>query len=264
VRRHSSVGSGKLTIAAGGSTGEVMSTRIPLSAFVMQMAPLLLAMGLGFTAHLCAAPTGLDVYARSGVQGTPITGYVASFATTESNPSIGNLTATINWGDSSASPGTIETSGFSGLYTVSGTHTYVSAGNYAMSVDVFDITDAGDAIGSSTVAIQNAPLILTGTYFATTVNVAFNGLVATFVDENPYATVGDLTATIDWGDGSPLAAASAISRIGSSDAYDVSGTHTYTVPGLETVTISVTDANNFNNAIGTSYTGDRIFASGFD
>ena len=245
--------------------GGFMSIHVAFEEFVKLLVSPLIVIALGLSADVHAAPKNLDVYAWSGTQGTPLAGYVASFATTESNPSIASLSASVNWGDGSpVDAAIVEASGFPGLYAVSDTHTYISAGAYFVTVRVDDATDNGEASGFNTATIQNAPLVVTGTYFSSMPNVAFNGLVATFADQNPYATLVDLTATINWGDGSPLGTASAITRIGSSDVYDVMGTHTYTVVGLETVTITVNDSNNQNMATGTSYTGDRIFADGFD
>ena len=238
-----------------------MTTRDLIRVFVRAALVMLLATGL--SPILRAAPQNLVVYAHSGVQGTPISGYVASFGVSESNPSIADLTATIDWGDGTTNSGTIETSGFPGLYAVSGTNTYVSAGSYSLSVSVFDSSDSGNASGSNTVTIQNAPLVVTGIYFDTSANVPFDGVIATFIDENPYAAISDFTATVNWGDGSSLSSATVASQ-GPGTSYNVTGTHTYVAPGLKTVTVTVNDTNNQNTVAGISYTGDRIFANGFN
>ena len=241
------------------------SNRVTFCAFGRLLVSPVIVMGFGLSAELHAAPTNLDVYARSGTQGTALTGYVASFATSESNPSIAFLTGSIDWGDGSPlAAATIGVSGFPGLYAISDTHTYVSAGTYFVTVTINDASDNGEASNFNTATIQNAPLVVTGTYFPSTPNIAIDELVATFTDQNPYATIGDFTATINWGDGSPSGPASAITQVGASNVYAVMGTHTYTAAGLKTVTITVNDSNNQNGAAGTSYTGDRIFANGFD
>lgn len=221
------------------------------------------AIGLGLSGHLPAAVQNLNVYPLSGVQGFAISGYVADFTTSEASPSIGDLSAVIDWGDGSATAGTIQTSVIAGLFTVSDTHTYASAGVYSISVNVVDASDFGNETAFNNATILDAPLIVTGAYFPTSLNVAFNESIATFADLNPYATIIDFTATINWGDGSPLAAAT-IMRIGSSNSYSVTGGHTYTLPGLKVVTVAVNDSNNGNSATGTSYTGDRVFADGFE
>lgn len=222
------------------------------------------AIGLGASFHLSAAVQNLDVFARSGVQGTAITGYVAIFSTSEPNPAIGSLSAIIDWGDSAVTPATIEDSGIPGVFAVSGTHTYVGASVYTIGVTVLDLNDDDTASGSNNATIEAAPLTVTGIYFPTTLNVFFNEPIATFVDENPYVTLADLAATIDWGDGSAEATPSAITQIGSSNSYMVVGGHTYTAPGLKVVVVVVADNNNDNIALGTSYTGDRVFADGFE
>ena len=69
---------------------------------------------------------------------------------------------------------------------------------------------------------------------------SFSGAVATFTDDNPDATTADFTATIDWGDGSPVTAGS----IGaSSAAFVVLGTHTYADEGTFTVTVTISDVS---------------------
>lgn len=243
-----------------------MLTSFPMSAFASVFGKtrlLAILVGLTLSANAFAAAQNVEVYARAGVQGTPLTGYVASFTTSESSPSLASLSSTINWGDGTLTAGTIETSVIAGLFTVSNSHTYLSAGTYTISVTVTDSSDGGNGSGGNVATIQNAPLIVTGMYFQTKPNVPFNGLIATFLDQNPYASIADFTATVNWGDGTALGIA-AISQIGLSDTYDVTANHTYALSGLKVVTITVHDGNNLNMATGTSYTGDRIFANGFD
>jgi Bacterial Ig-like domain len=52
----------------------------------------------------------------------------------------------------------------------------------------------------------------------------------------------DFTATINWGDGSPTTAG--VTTLGANGTYDVTGTHTYTNPGLFPTSLTV----NFNGA----------------
>jgi hypothetical protein len=79
----------------------------------------------------------------------PFTAAVASF--TDANPiaPLSDFTATIKWGDSSSSGGTLSQPGGIGTqFVVSGTHAYGSNGTYSISVTVNDV-------GGSTVTIAN-------------------------------------------------------------------------------------------------------------
>ena len=65
----------------------------------------------------------------------------------------------------------------------------------------------------------------------------FNGPVASFTDANPTSsTIADFTATIDWGDGTPLTAGTISQPGGVGTAYVVSGSHTYADSGVTTGT----------------------------
>jgi len=75
-------------------------------------------------------------------------GVVASF--TDANPSgqVSDFTASIDWGDSSTSTGTVAANG--GHFDVSGSHAYGSTGNHVVTVS---ITDDGGSTASSTTTL---------------------------------------------------------------------------------------------------------------
>jgi Bacterial Ig-like domain len=64
----------------------------------------------------------------------------------------------------------------------------------------------------------------------------FHGPVASFTDGNPTAPPSDFTATIDWGDGTPLTAGTVSQPGGVGTAFIVSGAHTYVDSGVTTGT----------------------------
>jgi hypothetical protein len=64
----------------------------------------------------------------------------------------------------------------------------------------------------------------------------FHGPVASFSDGNPTAPPSDFTATIDWGDGTPLTAGTVSQPGGVGTAFIVSGAHTYADSGVTTGT----------------------------
>src|SRR6185437_8230636 len=90
--------------------------------------------------------------------------------------------------------------------------------------------------GTVTVAEHDAltPHALT---IAATTHVNFNGPVATFTDTDTVTPASDFSATILWGDGT----SSFGSVGGSGGSFTVSGNHTYTVAGNDSVKVTLTD-----------------------
>ena len=83
--------------------------------------------------------------------GTPFTGTVANGTT---SIAIGLMAASIDWGDGNTTSGTVSGSG--GTYSVTGTHTYASAGTYAATVSVVDALLGAPTFTASSTA-QVAP-----------------------------------------------------------------------------------------------------------
>lgn len=103
--------------------------------------------------------TGLTI---SAIQGVPFTGAVATFSDTNTANTASDLTATINWGDSSTTAGIV--SGGGGAFTVSGSHTYTSAGTFPLTVMLTDDppgTATATVVGSATVAAVTAVTVPT-------------------------------------------------------------------------------------------------------
>jgi hypothetical protein len=80
-----------------------------------------LAIVLPAPANLLASGTLITT-----VSGVPSSGTVATFTSLDTNPTAGNFTATIDWGDGTTSTGTI-TANAQGGFTVRGTHTYTNS-----------------------------------------------------------------------------------------------------------------------------------------
>jgi len=190
-------------------------------------------------------------------EGSEFNGTVATFTTNDSNPSVINYTATIDWGDGTLTPGTIVTTADG--FAVTGVHTYAEEGAYLMSIGTFDSADSSQASTPNAAYVQDASLIAHGIYFGSKAGTLFSGTVAGFSDYNPYAFVSDFTVTIDWGDGT-ISPGTITTRL--SGGYDVSGSHTYSLTALQTVIVTIQDTGG-RSATAISYTGDRIFANGF-
>ena len=96
------------------------------------------------------AGTGLAIAAARAI---PFSGPVATFTDTDTASGAGEFTATIAWGDGVTSAGTV--TGSAGAFTVSGAHTYATAGTFAVTTTLADVppgTATATAAGTATVA----------------------------------------------------------------------------------------------------------------
>ncbi len=171
-------------------------------------------------------------------EGATFNGKVASFTDAETGQPISHYSAVINWGDGTTSAGTIVATATPGSYTVQGAHVYKEAGTYTVKVTITDVGGA-TATASSTAHVSDAALKGSLTPISPVHGQPFSGTVATFTDANPYATAGDFTATINWGDGTTSTATVVLNPDGS---FSVQGTHTYTSAGAFTMTVTILDA----------------------
>jgi hypothetical protein len=186
----------------------------------------------------------------SFVAGTLYKAVVASF--TDSSPLAvpGEFTASINWGDGTASSaGTVAISGAG--FKVSGSHTYNDdpvAAPIVESVTV-TITDTltGDTVTANTTAtVAPVPIIIQVQDFAVTGGKPFSGTVATFTDGDARANPAFYTATINWGDGSP----NTTGKISGTNPFTVTASHKFApFPNTDLVTITISD-NNGRTATG--------------
>jgi hypothetical protein len=88
--------------------------------------------------------------------------------------------------------------------------------------------------------------------FTAAEGTAFNGVVATFTDDDPTANASSFTASIDWGDGSGVTAGT----IAQSDTvFLVLGQHTYADEGVFTVTVTISDVSPGTGTATTTSTG---------
>lgn len=185
----------------------------------------------------------------TALAGAAFTGTVATFSDTFTGNAASDFTATIDWGDATVTAGTVTGGGAS--YSVSGTHTYASAGTFTVMVTLSD-----DKPGTATATVSSTAHVGAGAgltafpqTFAATEGTAFNGTVATFTDGRNGAVVTDFSATITWGDGTMTAGTIASSGGG---VFSVSGTHTYGDEGSFSVPVQVTDNVSMTSANATS------------
>jgi hypothetical protein len=192
-------------------------------------------------------PSAVTIHAS---EGSVFSGQVASFQDQNHGSVAGDFTATIDWGDGFSSAGTLVAQS-NGLYTITGTHTWTSAGNRSVAVT---INDAGGASASvtSTAIVGDAALTATG-HNINTVEGTSTGTVAvmSFTDANPLAVAGDFTATITWGDG--VSTAGTVVANGSG-GFDVTGAHTYAHAGNRSVSVVVNDVGGATASAGVTAT----------
>jgi hypothetical protein len=170
------------------------------------------------------------------------------------SPACPAISATINWGDGSApSAGTAHPAGCQEVHgiwlctlDIVGTHLYPEEGTF-QGTFTCSYADDGTPVSETevfTADVADAPLV-TGTGKLNIVGfqgVPFpvgGGALATFADENPFATAADFTATIDWGDGSHATAGVVLPA--PDGGFEVDGSHVYAFPGAETITVNVAD-----------------------
>ena len=94
-------------------------------------------------------------------------------------------------------------------------------------------------------SIADAPISGTAIPIFATEGAPFTGNVAVFLDANPNGTVSDFTATINWGDSSPLDSNARVVLVGgtaTSTTFAVFGSHVYTSPGSFSTVVQVKDA----------------------
>ncbi len=188
----------------------------------------------------------------TGVEGdpSPPTQVIATF--TDANPfaTPADFSGTVDWGDGSAPlplvPGNFGEIGTPNgvVFTVSAAHTYPEEGTFPITVVINDVGGSSTVVHGSAV-IADAPLTATTpqpTIVAGTgQSLPATTVVGTFIDANPMAPVSDFTATIDWGDGTPIAQGTIVQPGGVGTTFDVEGGHTYARFGTYTVTTVVTD-----------------------
>ncbi len=189
--------------------------------------------------------SGYNVGAAVGYQANLT---VATFKDANPNEASNTYSATVNWGDLSASSGTI--SGSMGNFTITGSHTYSSNGTFTVTVTITD-SDGTAATATTTVTVGDvcagATAILTAGPFT---NV-------------PGGTPANSTATIIWGDGNTSTNLPVTGTLGN---LSVTATHVYSQDGLYNVTITVISTGGQQTATGTvtaSHSGITLFTNSF-
>jgi hypothetical protein len=107
---------------------------------------------------------------------------------------------------------------------------------------------AGNTASASfdvTVTLTEQPIVASPVAIAATEGAPFTGTVATFTDPDPAGTAAEYAATVDWGDGSPVQAATIVAQGGGFAV--VAGPHAYAEEGTYDVTVAIADVDNADN-----------------
>jgi autotransporter-associated beta strand protein len=188
------------------------------------------------TIMVADAPLSANGVNVAATEGTFFTNaQVATFTDADPQAMASDYTATIDWGDSHISTGTIVPNGPG--FAVQGDHTYSAEGMYSIHVTIHDV-GGSIAAASSTATVADAPLAGIGQSFIATAGVPLSAIpVAAFSDLGGAEPPANYTATIDWGDASPLDTGQVVGG----PLFQVVGNHTYFVAGAHTVTVTIHD-----------------------
>lgn len=150
--------------------------------------------------------------------------------------------AGIDWGDGSlSSSGNITFDDLSGIFSVSGSHTYLEEGAFPVVVTIH--RDNGlDAIVHSLANV--ASLIVAGEFAMTAIEGSDSGYqtLAAFTDVDGPGALADYAADIDWGDGETSKGFLAFNE--ETEVFTVSGSHPYLEEGVYPVEVSIRHADS--------------------
>ena len=197
----------------------------------------------GIAVNVTDAPLTAYSATPASPHGVQFTEVIATFTDADPYGTVSDFTASIDWGDTTSSVGTI-TANTHRSFDVTGTHTYSDPGPHTATITINDV--GGSTASATSVVADDYPIIATGTKFHVRLGSPFTAIMATFTDTDPAYNAGDLSATIDWGDGT-TSPGTLLSQ--NNGAFNVQGTHTYTKVFGRNVTVQINDAGGNARAI---------------
>jgi hypothetical protein len=216
------------------------------------------------TATIGDAPIHLSTGPLTMTEGANFSGTVGTLVDLSSSGSLADFTtgsggATIDWGDTFLSAGTISQPGGAGTpFVVSGSHVYQEEGSYTVKVKVTDQAGSQDQ-SSFNATVGDAALSAAGAPAKQFDGLTYAGTLATITDANLSAPLTDFTtgqggATIDWGDGSAASAGTVTQPGGTGTPFIVQGTHTYAKLGTYSIKVTVQEVGGSKATASTSLT----------
>jgi hypothetical protein len=177
---------------------------------------------------------------------TPAVVRLARFTDADPGGTVSDYRATISWGDGATSVGTVAADPSGGFDVVSPMHTFADEGSAIATVTV---VDGGGSTASATdkITIADAPLAVTAGSGVTATENAMSGplALASFSDGDPFAGVGDFTATINWGDGT--LGNGTVTPV-NAGVFVVTGAHEYSTVGPHSARVTVTDVGGASSS----------------
>ncbi len=152
------------------------------------------------------APLSATGKSVSGTAGVKLSATVATFTDADPNGVVSEYTASINWGDGTASTAGTVSAATGGGFEVKGSHTYAAAGQYTTTVTIDDVggakataTSSADVVGSP--AVSNVTVL---SVTETTAKIGFtinpNGATTTYtIEYGPTTSYGQKTAPVNIG-----------------------------------------------------------------
>lgn len=189
-------------------------------------------------------PRGLPII---GVEG-PFAGRVATFVDQNPAGQASEYSATVDWGDGTTSPATI---------VADGDATFSVISSHAFRVGAFPITVSIASAGGgrfstrNTATISDAPIVGAPVPVQFVENARSTVAVGAVFDSNPVGTAGELSATINWGDGT-TSAGSLIP--GPGGGFVLLGDHLYVQSGNYPIVATVTSVGGSTTQINTTAT----------
>ena len=198
------------------------------------------------------------------ITGKAFTNDVSLFTSANINATAGEYSASISWGDGTlVDLGTIKEDG-TGLFHVTGTHTYAAAGTFVIRISILVVggTIFVDPITANVIdaSIQytppNGPVTTGVTGAMINPGVKFTVTLGSLMDTDPNSNPSDFIPTnfnkttnilskgilIDWGDGNKNDTTGTIVATATpGQNYAIRGTHTYTSVGNFQVTVKIAD-----------------------
>ena len=183
----------------------------------------------------------------SATQTVPVTALVATFIDFDNTKTAASFTATINWGDGTAtSAGTIAANG--GGFDITGTHTYAAAGTFNVTIQIADTSGNFESVTSSA-----------------TVKASTSTAVSTSVTPSDVGESVTFTATVTSAAGTPTGSVQfkfGGVNIGSPVVLNGSGVATFmisTLPvGTHVITAEYSGSDTFETSTGTLAGGQTV------
>jgi hypothetical protein len=191
--------------------------------------------------HIASLTPGIatqNVPPIAGTQGVD-TGsqVVARFTDTAGNAAADK--ATIYWGDTSTSIGTITYDASTGVYSIVGSHTYTEGGTYAIDIQLDTSSLVLFPAATANIAATTVPelsQIQHWTLMPTVGQSTANMDLVTYKD-GVHLPPSDYSAEINWGDGTT--SSGTIASDPNSWTFAVFGDHAYAQPGIDDIVVTI-------------------------